>query len=52
MSGAALNRIHRNIESQHSVEQGSLAIKMSIVVPALRCSLAAVFEQAEPQQWL
>jgi hypothetical protein len=43
MSGA-LNRIHRDVETQHSVEQGRFALKMSIVEPALRSPFAAVFK--------
>lgn len=41
MSGAC-NRIHRDVESQHSVEQGRLAIEMMLAKPAFRDLFATV----------
>ena len=49
MSGS-LHQIHCDVERQHLVEQGCLAIEMMLVEPTLRDLFATVFEQSEPQQ--
>src|SRR4051812_42269780 len=46
----SLHRIYRDVESQHSVEQGCLTIEMMLAGPALCDLFVAVFEQSEPEQ--